>query len=113
MNKWYGNIGFAELVESEPGLWEETITVRPYYGDVLRNSRRLSNSGNVNDNITLSNQISIVSDPYADQNFHSIRYVEYMGSKWKVLDVEVQRPRLILSLGEVYNGYETGTPDQT
>ena len=113
MNKWYGNIGFAELVESEPGLWEETITVRPYYGDVQRNSRRLLNSGNVNDNISLSNQISIVSDPYADQNFHSIRYVEYMGSKWKVSDVEVQRPRLILSLGEVYNGYETGTPDQT
>lgn len=113
MNKWYGNIGFAELVESEPGLWEETITVRPYYGDVLRNYRRLSNSGNVNDNVTVSNQISIVSDPYADQNFHSIRYVEYMGSKWKVSDVEVQRPRLILSLGEVYNGYETGTPDQT
>ena len=104
MAKFYGKIGFATLNESVPGVWEETIVEKPYYGDLLRNSRRLQGSENLNDDVNISNQISIVSDPYANQNFHSIRYVEFMGAKWKVSDVEVQYPRLILTLGGVYNG---------
>lgn len=104
MAKFYGNIGFAETVETEPGVWVEETTVRPYYGDLVRNVRRLENSGGVNDNINISNEISIIADPYANQNFHSIRYIEFMGAKWKVSSIEVQYPRLILTIGGVYNG---------
>ena len=104
MAKFYGNIGFAETVETEPGVWVEEMTVRPYYGDLVRNTRRLENSGGVNDNINISNDISIIADPYANHNFHSIRYIEFMGAKWKVSNIEVQHPRLILTIGGVYNG---------
>lgn len=104
MAKWYGVIGFAETVETEPGLWVEQIEERLYAGDLLTNNRRLQNSDSVNDNINISNQISIVADPYAEQNFYAIRYVEFRGTKWKVTNAEVQFPRLVLSLGGVYNG---------
>lgn len=104
MAKFYGNIGFAETVETEPGVWVEETTVRPYYGDLVRNTRRLENSGGVNDNVNISNGISIIADPYANHNFHSIRYIEFMGAKWKVSNIEVQYPRLILTIGGVYNG---------
>lgn len=104
MAKYCGNIGFAETVETRPGVWEDKITEYVYYGDLTRNTRRLQSSSNLNDNINIANNISIVADPYANKNFHKIRYVEFMGTKWKVSDVEVQFPRLILTLGDVYNG---------
>ena len=103
MAKWFGKIGFSETKETKPGVWEEIITVREYYGDVTRNTRRFQSSENLNDNIIVSNDISIVADPYAIQNFHSIRYIEFMGTKWKIDNVEVSYPRLILTLGEIYN----------
>ena len=102
--KWYGVIGFGETVETKPGVWEDKITQRTYFGDVTRNTRMLQSGGQVNDNINVSNLISVVADPYANQNFHSIRYVEFMGTKWKVSNVDVQYPRLILTVGGVYNG---------
>lgn len=104
MAKFYGVIGFAETIETTPSVWMEQIKERPYYGDLIRNTRRLESSGNENDNINIANQISIVADPYANQNFHAMRYVEFMGTKWKISNVEVQYPRLVLTVGGVYNG---------
>lgn len=103
MAKWYGEIGYAETVQTKPGVWEEQITKRNYYGEVIRNTRRLQSANQLNDNINVSNEISIVADPFAYQNFHSMRYVEFMSTKWKISNVEVQYPRLILELGGVYN----------
>ena len=102
--KWFGVIGYAETVETNPGVWEEKITEREYFGDVTRNTRRLQTTDQVNDNVDISNEISVVSDPYALQNFHAIRYAEWMGTKWKITNVDVQYPRLNLSLGGVWNG---------
>lgn len=104
MAKFYGSIGYAETVETKPGVWVEQITERKYYGDITRNSRRLQTSGQLNDDINVSNEISIVADPFANQNFHLMRYVEFMGAKWKISNVEVQYPRLILTIGGLYNG---------
>ena len=106
MAKYYGEIGYAVTQETSPGVWTEGITTRPYYGDVIRNVSKWQNGSYLNDNLNVSNQISIVSDPYANQNFHSIRYVKWMGALWKVTDVEVQYPRLILTIGGEYNGAE-------
>ena len=103
MTRWCGVIGYAETLEIEPGVWSEEFTERKYYGDLLRNSRRLQGSQQINDDITIPNQISILADPYAVQHFHAIRYAELFGTKWKVSSVEVQYPRLILELGGVYN----------
>lgn len=104
MAKWYGKIGYADNVEVVPGVWEDAIVERSYYGDVNRNTRSLQNSGGINDNINLSNEISIVADPYASENFYKMRYVEFAGTKWKITNVEVKYPRLILSIGGVWNG---------
>lgn len=104
MAKFYGEIGYAEIVEASPGVWREKITKRMYYGELIRNTRQLQSADQLNDNINVANEISIVSDPFANQNFHSMRYVQFMGAKWKITKVEVQYPRLILTVGGVYNG---------
>lgn len=104
MAKFYGMIGFADQVEEAPGVWVDKITVRPYYGDLIRNTRKLQSRDQLNDNIDIANDISIIADPYAVENFHKMRYVEFMGTKWKITSVEVQYPRLILTVGGVWNG---------
>lgn len=103
MAKYCGKIGFCETCETEPGVWTEQITERTYFGDILRNTRRLQNASQINDSVTVSNEISIIADPYACQNFHSMRYIEFMDTKWKVSSVDVQYPRLILTVGDIYN----------
>lgn len=104
MAKWFGKIGFAELKEVTPGVWSEKITEREYFGEVNSYSRRLQQTSQVIDEITVASEVSIISDPFADQNFHSIRYVEFMGTKWKATSVTPKYPRLIMMLGGVYNG---------
>lgn len=105
MARFYGIVGYIETKETKPGVWTEVITERNYQGDVIRDSRTLQNSGNVNDNIIVSNQISVVADAYAYQNFHAIRYVVWNGIKWKASTVDVSTyPRMIMTLGGVYNG---------
>lgn len=109
MARFYGVVGFAEPVETAPGVWEHKIIEREYFGDLTRNTRRLQSAGQLNDNINVENNISIVADPYANEHFHSMRYVKFMGAAWKITNVEVQRPRLILTTGGVYNGKQAGT----
>lgn len=104
MAKFYGNVGYIQTVEVEPGVWVDKVTELPYYGDLVRNTSRFQSSGGVNDDITISNVISIVADPYANQNFQYMRYVDFMGAKWKITNVDVQYPRISLTVGGVYNG---------
>lgn len=104
MPKFYGNIGYAISKETAPGVWVEDIVEHKYSGDAYRNTRKLQSGNQVNDSIDISNEISILSDPFANENFHSMRYVTYMGAKWKVSSVEVRYPRLILTVGGLYNG---------
>ena len=108
MAKFYGPVGYAETVETSPGVWTEQITIRNYSGELVRNTSRWSTSSDsTNDDLNINNQISIVADPFAYQKFHNMKYIEYMGVKWKITSVEVQRPRLILTIGGVYNGQQT------
>lgn len=105
MPKFFGKIGYAVNVETEPGSWEDVIVEKDHYGDVLRNSRKLEeNETSVNNDITLTNSLSIVADAYLSEHFHAIRYVRWMGGLWTVPTVEVQPPRLILRMGGVYHG---------
>ena len=97
-------MGYIETVKTGAGKWEPVVTERRYRGDVTRAVRRLENGQDINDDITINNEISIVADPYAQTHFFAIRYVEWQGVKWKVINVEVLYPRLILSLGGMYNG---------
>lgn len=103
MAKFYGVVGFGETVETRPGVWEEIITERDYFGDVLQYSRKWDSSGGLNDDLNINNKISILADPFAYENFHLMRYLSWMGARWKITNVEVQYPRLVLTIGGVYN----------
>ena len=103
MAKYYGPIGYAEMVVTAPGVHKEKITEKMYYIDMHRNTRRLQAANQLNDNINVANEFSIVADPFANLNFHAMRYVEFMGTKWKITNVDAsQYPRLILTVGGVY-----------
>lgn len=104
MAKWYGKVGYIISKEVTPGIWAPEPIEHPYSGDTIKLVSKWSTSSQVNDNLDLSTQISIVSDPFAYENFQSIKYVEFMGSFWEVSSVEPQYPRLILTVGGVYNG---------
>lgn len=104
MAKFYGVIGYSTTKETAPGVWKDDITEREYFGELTRNSRRLQSTDKVNDDVNVANEISILADPFANENFHSMKYVEFMGTKWKITSVEVKYPRLILAIGGKYNG---------
>jgi hypothetical protein len=106
MARFFGEVGYGDSVETptNSGVYQDVITETSYYGDVTRNTRKLEPGENLNDDITVGNSISIVADEYAIEHFFKIKYVRWMGTLWTVKSVEVRSPRLILSLGSVYNG---------
>jgi hypothetical protein len=113
MARFYGKVGYGSSVEQPvgSGVWVDSITEVPYFGDVIRNTRRLQSGEVLNYDLSVNNSISIVADQYAIEHFFNIRYVEWAGVLWTVTNVEVQGPRLILSLGSVYNGPTVSAPE--
>lgn len=111
MAKFSGKIGYMKTVETEPGIWTEAIVERVYGGDVISSSFRYDNTNSINDDITLSKTFSVIADPYAIENYGFIRYVEYLGTKWKVTSVEPNLPRINLTIGGLYHGDETRVTD--
>lgn len=103
MAKFYGKIGFATTKETRPGIWEETIEERPYYGYTTRYTRSLSLSSSVNPDINISNTIDIVADPYTSGHIFDMRYVIFRGGKWKISSVEVKDKHLLLTVGGLWN----------
>lgn len=113
MAKYYGTVGYMRTEETDPvnhpGVYTEVETERQYYGDVLSNNRRYENGEGLNDNINIRNEISILADPFAMENLAYMRYLTWLGNKWKITDVKVNYPRLILTIGGVWNGPENRT----
>lgn len=99
-------IGYGITKETVPGVWVDTIIEKEAYGDILKNSRQMDSSDKVNSDISINNRISIVADPYIQENFQFIKYVKFLGISWRVSSVEVEYPRLILTLGGIYNGQQ-------
>lgn len=106
MGKWAGQIGFGVQTEVKPGIFKEVITPRVYKGDEHRVSRRLQGDDRLSENPTISNEISIIADAFAFENFQNIRYIVWHGAKWKIKTITVERPRLVLEIGDVYNGHD-------
>ena len=103
MARYHGCVGYAIDVEAYPGVWEERISEHEYFGDVLKNRINMQQGSVVNAKITISNSISIIADPFAFEHVYAMRYVTYLGKKWSIVNVSIERPRLILTLGGLYN----------
>ena len=101
--RYHGFVGYGVTAEVKPGVWKETIIEHEYYGEVLRNRTNIQQDNSVGVGIKINNTISIVADPFAYENYYSIRYVTYLGKKWKVRDIEIERPRMKLTIGDIYN----------
>jgi len=112
MAKFYGKIGYVETKEVKAGVWQEVVTEKQHSGEVLRNTGKWQTSGNINDDISVSNQFSIVADAFAYANFNMMRYIVWMGVPWKITNIELLRPRLTITIGGVYNG-EVGQSSST
>lgn len=104
MAKFYGEVGYVTQVETAPGVWMDKIEKKNYRGDVILNQQRWQKSEEVSDNLTLDNSISIIADAFAYANFGYIRYIVWNGCKWKVTSLSVNRPRIVLQIGGLYNG---------
>lgn len=105
MAKWHGVIGYIKQEQTSPGVYSDVVTERNYYGDIIRQSRGWSSqSEGTNDNLTLSNTISILADSFATDNSAFMKYIVIMGAKWKITNIEIQYPRLLLTIGGLYNG---------
>lgn len=104
MAKFYGIIGFVKTVDKGKGIWGEELAEKPYAGDVIRNGLRAQSSDKLIDDLIITNQISIIADSFANENLGTMKYVIYRGAKWKILEITESHPRLILTLGGVYNG---------
>ena len=102
--KWSGLIGFERTEETKPGVWTPVVKEKHYYGNLDRILKLSQPANQVNDNININNTLSIVADPYANEHYFEMKYAVLSGTKWKITNVEVKYPRLILSLGGVYNG---------
>lgn len=103
MARFSGKIGYCfDDVEIRPGVWEKDIRERDVFGDIYESTIKNENSGNVNDNINITNQISFIADPFAMHNFQRIKYVMFNEIKWKVNSVKISYPRLLLNLGGIY-----------
>ena len=107
MNKYSGMVGLSIDTEDRPGIWKPQIVEKFAYGDIIRDNRNNVSADQANDNIKINNQISIVANPFLMENFRSIVYITYAGAKWRISTVEVKYPRLLLSMGEVYNVQDT------
>lgn len=114
MARFAGVVGFnLGTQEIRPGVWEEQIVEKPYFGDVVRASRQVESGDSVNGEISVSNSIEIVADAFASENFFAIRYINWAGTNWSVPEVEIRRPRLVCRLGGVYDGPTAGTSDDS
>lgn len=102
MARYFGHIGFATQIETSPGIWTDIIEQRPYKGDVIRNGRRYDSGESINDNFTITNTFSIISDAFLYSHIPAMRYIEYLGSKFKITSVDIDRPRVTISVGGVY-----------
>jgi len=96
-------IGYVVNVETRPGVWDDNTFERRYCGETVRSALQTQSSGGVNDNINIATDISIVSNKFANKNFQYMKYIEFMGAKWKIVKVDVRYPRLVLTMGGLYN----------
>ena len=104
--KCSGKIGYSRTEETSPGVYQEIIVEKQYYGDVVRNTTQILDSNTINSSIKLNNSISVLCNNYMSDNLGCVRYLTFKKSKWKVSSMEIKDNRIIFTLGDLYNEQE-------
>lgn len=104
MAKFTGLVGYVTQEEKVPGVWSPVSNPKTMKGDIIRQSSNNQNGDKVNDDITLGHRVSLIGDAYAFNNYFSLKWIELNGHKWEITSVELQRPRLIVTVGGLWNG---------
>ena len=104
--KCSGKIGYARAEETSPGIYQEIIVEKQYYGDIVRNSTQILDSNTINSSIKLNNSISVLCNNYISDNLGCVRYMTFKKSKWKISSIEIKDNRIIFTLGDLYNEQE-------
>lgn len=104
MAKYHGYIGFAITEETSPGVWKERIVEKEYSGDINRIRRNWNLGQTVNENLDISNEISIIANPFAEENAPFMKYLTWMGHYWRITSISIEYPRMILTIGGLYDG---------
>ena len=111
MAKFSGLIGYVlQQVETAPGVWTDQLIEKNYRGDVVLDQRRWQSSDKLNDDLNLDNSISIIADKYANQNIGHMKYIVWDGVAWNIQSLSINRPRIIIQIGGVYNGERPSNP---
>ena len=104
MTKCSGVIGYILSVETQPGIWTGVPTEKNYYGDVVRDNRKIVDNNQINDSLNINNNISILSNKFMLENLAFMKFITFMSSKWKINSVDIIPPRIIITIGGLYNG---------
>lgn len=102
--RYSGKFGFAESTETAPGVMEDVITERDYIGDVVQRTETLSVNDSVLPQYRTTTSVSVLSDGVLAETYKNLRYISYMGSNWSVSSAVFQFPRLVVYIGDIYNG---------
>lgn len=105
MVKYAGLVYYTTQLETKPGVWKDSVKEHFMRGDVLRKASSSQNGDKVNSDVSLNHRVSLIADEYALGNYHDIKGIQINGRVWQVESIEVQRPRLIVTLGGLLNGY--------
>lgn len=100
--KFSGKVGIAKVHETRPGIFREEIVSRGCRGDLIRLTRRM-NETHAAPGLTFGNTFSFIADLFTNENLMNIRYIEWRGVKWSAVNVEVQPPRLLITVGGPYH----------
>lgn len=109
MARFYGTVGFMQTVEddSRPGMYFEKITEYPKrYGDILTNKWNSSPGKSINDDFKVANRISVVCNKKMISEAQFARYIIWNNVKWEITSVDIEPPRLIFTLGGIYNAQQ-------
>lgn len=109
MAKFYGAIGYSIITETSPGVWIDEVVERNYTGDEIKAKRIWQPSENVNPNFTISDSISIVADEFMLANMQMMKYVRWRGAVWSINSISIDRPRMVLAIGGLFNGNTTSS----
>lgn len=102
--KYSGKVGYAVQTETAPGVWTKEIKEVHMYGDTLSYGAQPVSSDKVNQDVALSNEISLMGNPIIFENLSTLEYLILSGIKWEITSINLDPPRIKVALGGVWNG---------